>query len=425
MEFIEFSKIWNEQPVVIPDTNAILDLYRYSPSTSQHVLKLLNRISDYIWIPHQVKEEYLIQYMHVISIEKRKYSELTNQISKVIQKSRENVSNHFKSYRGDEHPKINQLVDIVEAKLSEIENEAKRFHDEIKEEVQKHDFMFDTGNVKLFMDLMGEKEQIGHEFTYREKIDLYVEGDSRYLRKIPPGYMDEVKDKDDITKTKKFGDLLIWKQLLSHAELNEKPIIFITNDNKEDWWVLENKRPIEARPELHEEFKSYSEQAFIMISLREFINYIEQIFDIQNIVAYFELNGARLMENMVAQIGWQKKLNLSNILLQNSDFCNCFEKLTNVEINSIIEDEIYLSSAQYSRDTDMVKLAGSFSLTLEITSIEYEFFKSDGEVKVEGFVEVTFELTNHKQNEIKPETVNIIFSGYNIAAYTERLLNIV
>lgn len=70
--FDEFSELWEQDPIVIPDTNAILDLYRYSSATSEYVLDILNRISDRIWIPHQVNAEYLKHYRAVIEREKIK-----------------------------------------------------------------------------------------------------------------------------------------------------------------------------------------------------------------------------------------------------------------------------------------------------------------------------------------------------------------
>lgn len=41
------------------DTNVILNLYRYSPDTSEHILNVLNSFpKNQLWIPLQVFEEY-------------------------------------------------------------------------------------------------------------------------------------------------------------------------------------------------------------------------------------------------------------------------------------------------------------------------------------------------------------------------------
>ncbi len=74
-------------------------------------------------------------------------------------------------------------------------------------------------------------------------------------------------------------DLLIWKQILCHAESSRKSVIFITNDVKEDWWHLDNdKKPVEPRQELLDEFKDYSENSFMMLNLSMFIQYVNQLY---------------------------------------------------------------------------------------------------------------------------------------------------
>lgn len=56
--FDDFLEIWESGPLVIKDTNGILHLYRFSPKTTDHMLMVLNKISDQIWIPFQVLNEY-------------------------------------------------------------------------------------------------------------------------------------------------------------------------------------------------------------------------------------------------------------------------------------------------------------------------------------------------------------------------------
>ncbi|WP_262385644.1 PIN-like domain-containing protein [Duffyella gerundensis] len=72
---------------------------------------------------------------------------------------------------------------------------------------------------------------------------LEKEGEARYNKKIPPGYEDESGKDDDtfsfnsVIYKKKFGDWFIWKEILNYVESNDtSSVIYVTNDEKEDWW---------------------------------------------------------------------------------------------------------------------------------------------------------------------------------------------
>lgn len=59
------------------------------------------------------------------------------------------------------------------------------------------------------------------------------------------------------TKIRKYGDLFIWKEILSIANGTDgNKVLFITNDVKEDWWILkgEQKEVVRMRDELLEEY---------------------------------------------------------------------------------------------------------------------------------------------------------------------------
>lgn len=139
--------------------------------------------------------------------------------------------------------------------------------------------------------MYSEGGQAIHEFILSELVDLFEEGEKRYKYLIPPGYIDSKKDEEDITKRRKFGDLIVWKEMLQHISNKGKDLIFVTNDVKEDWWELEiTKDPIEARKELQKEFKEVTGQEFIMTTAGNFFNYVAKVNNIDNGMAYLELN---------------------------------------------------------------------------------------------------------------------------------------
>src|SRR5205823_2954818 len=79
--------------------------------------------------------------------------------------------------------------------------------------------------------------------TPPEKLsDIYKEGDKRYKVEIPPGFKDQNPKEKPFPKN--HGDYVIWCQIIEFAKAKKKPIIFITDDEKEDWWRLHNGRTI-------------------------------------------------------------------------------------------------------------------------------------------------------------------------------------
>lgn len=99
---------------------------------------------------------------------------------------------------------------------------------------------------------------------------LIAEGERRYQAEIPPGYKDGKKDGSG-DPHRKFGDLIVWRQLIKKAKEAGKPLIFVTDDKKEDWWLEQSGRTIGPRTELREEFIRDVSQDFWMYTVDKFI----------------------------------------------------------------------------------------------------------------------------------------------------------
>ena len=61
-EYEDFSKekiatIW-EKAVIVLDTNILLNLYRYSESTRDNIIEVMEAFKDRLWMPYQVGIEY-------------------------------------------------------------------------------------------------------------------------------------------------------------------------------------------------------------------------------------------------------------------------------------------------------------------------------------------------------------------------------
>jgi PIN like domain len=89
---------------------------------------------------------------------------------------------------------------------------------------------------------------------------------THFKNKIPPGFMDVDKDEDE-----RYGDLVLWVEIIEQAKSISKPIIFVTDDQKEDWWLRISGRTIGLRPELVAELWGATRQLFYMYSTDRFI----------------------------------------------------------------------------------------------------------------------------------------------------------
>ena len=99
-----------------------------------------------------------------------------------------------------------------------------------------------NGSDKV-MELVRKIEKYDHVLPSPSQEEIFKwceEGQNRYKKEIPPGFKD-AKNKDGV---RKYGDLIIWKELLKFACKQEQDVIFITDDVKADWWETQNNQRV-------------------------------------------------------------------------------------------------------------------------------------------------------------------------------------
>ncbi|WP_149088618.1 PIN-like domain-containing protein [Pseudomonas prosekii] len=245
----DIESLWDECIFVL-DANVLLSLYRYSDSTRSELLQVFNALADRLWIPNQVAYEYLNNRLTVIGEQSKIYDDAIKKIE-ALRKSLENNNQHpFVSKET-----LSASVDIFEKLINEL-NENKSIHekrinnDEIKDQLEE-----------LLTD------RVGKNFTKEQTEEIIARGKARYEEKIPPGYCDIKKGGNStlfLDVCKPYGDYIVWLQLIDKSKDDGKPIIFITGDVKEDWWLLFNGKTIGPQPQLVEEFKLLTEKSFYM-----------------------------------------------------------------------------------------------------------------------------------------------------------------
>jgi hypothetical protein len=252
----DIKRLW-ETCIFVIDTNILLNLYRYSDSTRNEFIRVLHALEDRLWLPNRAAEEYFENRLTVIAQQEKAYDETL----KIIQTLQADLSNTR------QHPFLSdKLMRKLTPVLGEVTGElgktraahAKRiFLDEIRKKIG---------------DLFNER--VGVSFSDEQIEAICKEGEDRYSKKIPPGYKDEMKDNGSgmpQTSCRKYGDLIIWHQIIDRASEAKKDVIFVNDDKKEDWYLIFRGKTLGPRPELIQEFLFKTNQRIYMYQADRFL----------------------------------------------------------------------------------------------------------------------------------------------------------
>lgn len=254
----EIKRIWNEGVLTV-DTNVLLDLYRYHEDTREELLAAINAFEKRAWISHQVAEEFFRNRNSVILSANSAFNDAEKNISEV-KKSTEEPLKKIKSNRiipDDLEDKLEKAIEAaIESAISEVQ-EIREKHPDYRES----DPILD--NICNLFD-----SNVGPSFSKEELPDILKEAKRRKDSKIPPGYKDSSKD-----GIKPYGDYMIWRQVMNYIKEAGKPLIFVTSEQKEDWWEKASGKTVGPLYELLKEFFEETGQRFLLYRTDRFLEY--------------------------------------------------------------------------------------------------------------------------------------------------------
>jgi hypothetical protein len=274
----EYQKLWNDALISV-DTNVLLSLYRLPKTAREEFLSVLSDLKARIWIPYHVALEFQRNRLAVIANERRTTEAALQASGELIEHVKAKVGElqidkhdlGFESQAliGDLEGANAKLVEAIQAvHAAQLEITA---NDPIRERIDE---------------LVGQN--VGAPAKSKEELEaLIVGGEARYDARIPPGFADAEKDKnpanatfihDSLTYQRKFGDLIVWRQLLAHCKKAKlKTVLFVTSDKKEDWWWREQGKTMGPHPELVREIKRESGvELFWMYSSAQFLEHAKK-----------------------------------------------------------------------------------------------------------------------------------------------------
>ena len=244
----------DESYLVVLNTNSLLLPYHIGNTELASIVQVYESLVNRgrLTIPGHVIREYIANRPEEISkiygdLKNRKTSYLTGTSTKLLNSYPFlDFMNEFKALRELE-TEINETVKELRRKYNK---KADALLGKIK------DFIFNDPVAAAYESLFGEEMIFDPEFD-----DEFLKKDAEWRKKysIPPGYKDNRETRTE--KQNPNGDLIIWHTILKLGEEQNKDLIFVTSEQKADWW---HKRPggdgetLYPRFELVDEFRRAS-----------------------------------------------------------------------------------------------------------------------------------------------------------------------
>lgn len=254
-------KITSDNYVIVIDTNVLLRLYDYSPEFSLFALQCLKSVSDYLVIPSTVRIEFLRNYRGCYSRMKDRVDNYSGDAEKHIDKFEDSITKKFDEISNLHFPDVDTLKNKVCENIDRIRADFDNYlleHSSLK--IINSEWVTDD-EINKFMNLLIEREQVMDNVTQDQLYSFCEEGEKRYKEEIPPGFKD-AKNKDGL---RKYSDLVLWKEILHYSSKHKRNIIFVTDDQKPDWWQQSTSDTL-FHPKLIEEFAKNTHKKLIACS---------------------------------------------------------------------------------------------------------------------------------------------------------------
>lgn len=227
--------------LVVLDTNALLLPFEVTKSELSEIGDAYRKLAEEkrLFVPARVIREYL--------------KNRDDKLSKIVQGTGDASSKALSASGEFDIPPL--LSDMPETKamkdaLQDLTQARKKYRTAAGKLVDKMKSWKGNDPVtKIYHELFRGEVLLDTSFERRE---VEAQWDERNARMIPPGYKDARKSDKGI------GDFLIWLAILELGETRKRDLIFVTGEQKADWFVRANREGIYPRPELVDEYRRAS-----------------------------------------------------------------------------------------------------------------------------------------------------------------------
>lgn len=251
----DIDRVW-EKALVTFDASSLLNLYTLSPTARQEIIdsKRILKNENRLWLSHQAGLEFHRNRVRVAAQVLNQLKDLKAQINK------------FKNeFTGDA-----KHLSIAQEFVSIFDNMDKRLTTAIEEHsasgmkdpTPDYDMLLASIN-----ELFDQDRMVGKAYSKKKLNALYRVGRQRYASSVPPGFEDNNKPEPF-----KFGDLIVWQQIIDISKKREVPVILVSDDDKDDWtYDTSGRKHRLTHPMLRSEFKKATGKDFWLYSTEAFL----------------------------------------------------------------------------------------------------------------------------------------------------------
>lgn len=242
--------------VIVFDTNVLINLYGFGPRTRASTFEALRKVAAQCWLPYQVALEFHRTRIGRVERGLRNHDDAVKQMESLISDfvttvESQDVLKH--------DPQAARRVATLKRNATSLVSYARQARTQLPQSSSEDPVLEFV--AEIFHGRVGA-------FPDQDKVEIInKEGTRRFASKHPPGFTDE-KEKEKIkymdrgtTYEAKFGDLYIWKQILEHvaSDKEHKHLIFVTDEEKPDWWAKSGSSTIGPAPALSQELALHAE----------------------------------------------------------------------------------------------------------------------------------------------------------------------
>lgn len=280
----------SENTIIVFDTNSLLNVFRFTPEASKEYFEIIQSIQDKIYIPYLVALEFHFHKSEALLLNEVNVTKFKNNFSKNWNKVKsEAAKTLFSSLTFRNDLQQNELTTFLSNLLNsdKLDIESKL--------IEKISSISDNQKSTFEILIRIMESKTGERYTQEWIKEVEKDGEKRYTNSTPPGFNDSSKKEsrcyNGIKYQQKFGDLIIWKDIIRKAKEDKiKNVIFVTSDGKRDSKTDLNYKVyigkdgggkdkyqiIGPRIELIEEMKNETEADFYLMDELEFMKQFSQ-----------------------------------------------------------------------------------------------------------------------------------------------------
>jgi hypothetical protein len=242
-----------DRALIVLDTNVLLLPFTVDPKSVEEIRRTYKRLAKAgrLFVPAQVAREFAKNRAAKIG---EVYQRFSRERSKVA------------APQMDRYPLLESLT-----AFRELRDLQKQLEDQVAEYRRKLGGVLDSIRAwrwddpvsSMYREIFTKGVVVAPQLSNE---DVVKDLRRRLTNRIPPGYKDAGKSDEGV------GDLLIWHTILRLGRERKQDLIFVSGDEKADWWHQSEKEALYPRFELVNEYWSTSEgKAFQIVKFSQLL----------------------------------------------------------------------------------------------------------------------------------------------------------